>query len=744
MANDFYKGARRQERIGAPINAVQGPNMSEAAEGNRRRTASILSGLDGIMAIGKGAVSIGTAYADKKTKEASLQGAAAAKTGAPRPEEEDFWSGDAAQKAYDDISGEIAVRDLPAYVERHMANNPDIKKPFDELTPEERSSYMLKARDAYFKEKGLEDKPFKSQAELYAAEILSKQGQLFDREATKMREQKAMNNVATLVQNSTDAFGGDPAAIDKTIAADWDSKRYQQSLGDPTGAKTKQAMLTGLFSSVLTDSPNLKSLNYLKSPEAKARFGDVEGFDKALAQADKWSTRAQVSAVAKQKVLMENDFYGILNTDGFTSKEEVQAKLDEFPTEVIDEGQKFSLMAKAMKHIKRMQGADALQGAIAQRNFGVVNSAKQEELETAFSRNVMSKNSDIDALLTSEVKPDTPEEYTQNAFTKWVMDGYNLPSYVKEHFNAPINAGNTAVWDKRLATYNKMSQRLGPTGVSKLYNSETAAALDEYASLSADTVMKPEDRKQAIINFMNGAKEDRVTGLSTNSSIRRELLDKEEGVIKELQQFAAEGGGDTTLDFSTPSDLQPFMTMRDNSDTSLDGYAMKTLMGNYSIYRRQNMSEDPKVALRKAKNDFLAQNVWVDWNGKSTYVPREFGENFSTKGMEYVKSTDLLTRIAVTEGIPVEAVEKRVTIQPASDYHQSRKMSVYFDGIEQDEKFTFEQYDKSTSVLDVNRRTRINKQYNDMRNSPEYKAKQERLIKFQKSLDRMGFGFGMN
>lgn len=733
MANEFYKGPSRQEKIGSNISAQRGPDMREAIEGNNRRTQSIVEGLNSLVNLGKKGVDI---YAEKKTKEAIASGKTKAAKGEARPEDASFWSGDAEQEAYDDVRAEGAVAGLPSFVEQHMASNKDIKKPLDEMTRDERAGWVAKAREAYFKENKLDDSPYKDKADAYANLLSNKQLDMMDQQVVKLRGAKAQAGVSNLVAKTVTAFGGDPAEIDATL--DTDMQRYQQSLGDPEGTKTKAAIMTGLLQSVMSEQPNLKTLSYLKSEEAQKRFGHLEGFDKAVSQANNFSLKAQNAQRVKLKAGAENEFYGLLNVDGFSSKEEVQAQLNKYSDEVLDQGDKFSLMNKALRHMKISGKADELQQAIAQKNFGVVNAAKQEELLASFERNVMSKSTDIDAVLNAEGGPNDPETDTQNSFTKWVLDGYNVPSHVKNHFNSPLNAGNTSAWDNRLVTYQKMSQRLGSTGLGKLYESETQASLDEYAALSADVNMKPEDRKQAIINFMEGAKQDRVTGISTNANIRREIMDSDTGIMKELQKFAAEGGGDTTFDFSVPADLQPFTTTRDNADSSPTGYAVKSLAGNYSIYRRQNPNEQPEVALRKAKNDFLSQNNWVDWDGKSTYVPREFGDNFAERGMNYVAESGVLSKLSISEGLPVEAIKRKITIEPSSDYHTSRKLSVFYDGIEQDESFNLQQFDKRIGLLDAQTRTRIERENSDLRNTPEYKARQEKLKRFQNSLGTFG------
>jgi hypothetical protein len=734
MANDFYQRSQR-DTGGTNQSAVAGPNMQEAIAGNARKTQSIISGLDALVSVGAAAKKhIADPYAKKKTEEAVVKGQTKAMNGEARPEDTDFWSGDAQQEAYDDVRGQGSVADLPDYVNRHMANNSEIKKPLDEMTREERQSWMTKARADFFKERKIDESPYKLQAEAHANKLLDAQMGEMDKQAYAIRDSKAQANVSMSVATTVNAFQGEPEAIDAVIDADL--TRYKQSLGDPSGEATNGAIVTGLLQSVMQEQPNLKTLNYLKSPEAKARFGHMDGWDKAVKQATDFSLSSINAEKLRIKDATENEFYGRLGNGGFMNIDEVKTYLAGTP---LDNSDRFALTNKAAKYLKTSNAADGLQGAFDAKNFGVMNAANQEDRLASFERNVMPKNMDLDVILNAQGEETSSEMTKQTAFVKWVKEGYDVPTHVKQHLNTTLYAGNTHAWDRRLATYQRMSQRLEPTGLSRLYDTDTQASLDEYAALTADVVMKPEDKKQALTNFIEGSKRDRITGMSTSYAIRKEIIDEDKGILKSLQEFAAEGGGDTMMNLSVDPDLQPYTTMRSNADTSVGGYAVKSLAGNYSVYRRQNPNGDPEIALRKAKNDFISQNLWVDWADKSTYVPREFGSDFAVRGMNYVKESGIVAQLAITEGLPQEVIERKITIEPSSDYHSSRKLSVFYDGIEQPTKFTYDQFDKNINTMSAEERLKIQRENSDMRNSPEYKARQDKLMKFQNSLGAFGF-----
>jgi hypothetical protein len=735
MANEFYKGPSRQEKIGANISAQRGPNMQEAIEGNNRRTKSIIQGLDSLVNMSKAGMD---KYSEIKTKEAIESGKTKAAKGEARPEDSSFWSGDAEQEAYDDVAAEGAVAGLPSFVEQHIVDNQDPTKPFERTTREERAGLVAKAREAYFKANGLDKSPIRDKADAYANMLGSKQLDIMDRQVVQQKAVKAQAGVSNLVAKTVNAFKGSAQEIDADINARM--LHYQQSLGDPEGTKTQTAIVTGLVQRVMSENPSLETLSYLKSPEAKERFGHLEGFDGAVKQADVFSTKAQNSLRVKNKASAENDFYSVLNSGGYTSKEQVQEKLNSIPTELVDEAEKFSWMNKALTHIKTTQAADELQEAYKVRNFGVINSAKQPELLATFERNVMSKNTDIDAVLSADPSSSPVVATIQNTFNDWVKSALNVPTHVRNHFNTPLVATDKRTWDNRLQTYQKMQQGVGSTGVSRLYDTETQAGLDEYAAITADTDMAPDKRADAINRFLIGAKQDRITGISTNSAIRKEIMDEKTGIMKSLQEFAAEGGGDSFLSLGTPDDLQPVFTTQSNSDTAMDSYAVRSLAGNYSIYRRQKPTGDPQDALRRSKNDFLAQNLWVNWDSKATYVPREFGENFAVRGMKYVEDSGILSKLSVSEGLPVDAIKRKVTIEPSHDYHISRRLSVFYDGIEQDENFDLGKFDKNVGAMDAATRIKYEQENSDLRNSQTFKDRQKMLDKFHNSLGTFTFG----
>jgi hypothetical protein len=748
MANQFYK-----QQVGnkeAMQSAVTGPDMQEGYKANARRAESLANAMDGLVSATKGAVTWGNKVARDKSEIAAAKGKAQANAGqANSQESEDFWSGNAQTEAYNTTRGENAVADMPQFIEKNVAeqyaekrkSNPDqYNKEFDELSNEERSGMATKAYETYLKDNKIVGSPYEASARTYGSALLNKTSQFINAKSREITNQKAEANVTAASMGVINNFKS-PADIDEQIAAQ--ELQWKQTLGDPNGTKTQTAVMKGVLGSVMKPVPNLDALTYLNSPEAKKRFGHIDGYDKA----DKHTTAWRKADVYEKKTGMENQFYSLLNVGELTNEAEVDAELGKYPDMYIDAKDKFILKNKALKHLRTTGEAETLQGAIATKNFGVVNAAKEDVRVAAFERNVMEMNEPVGPIITHQSNdPKDPILKKQNAFMAWMKDGFNPPQFVKQNLNTEL----VPTFDKgdpmleRIATHQKISRTLGRSGVSKLFDTDTQASVDMYNRIANDSSLStPKDKALAYNKFVVSTKESMATGRSPIAAIQKEIVEPD--FMSELQSFAQEGGGDTTFNFGVPSDLQPFMTTRNNSDMEEGGYAMKSLTGNYAVYRQSGLPKDQ--ALRKAKDDFLYKNYWVEWDKKATYAPREYGTDFNVRGMEYAKGKGWIDQIAKQNGIAPEdkdIVESRISIEPSFDYATTRKMSVFYDGVEQPMNFSFREFSQYKGVTDKNELDALEKKDFDKRKSPEYIKDQERKQKFMKSLDRMRFGFGVN
>jgi hypothetical protein len=170
---------------------------------------------------------------------------------------------------------------------------------------------------------------------------------------------------------------------------------------------------------------------------------------------------------------------------------------------------------------------------------------------------------------------------------------------------------------------------------------------------------------------------------------------------------------------------------------------MTSLRGNYLVYRNAGIPKDD--ALRKAKDDFLYKNYWVDFKQESVYAPREFGTDFAQQGMAYAKSRGFISQLAAQDGIDEDMVEARVSIKPSFDYQTTRKMAIFYKGYEQPMTFSFKDFSKHKGITSQAELDALEKKDFDKRNSPEFKAQNEKKQKLMKSMDRMmNYRFGFN
>lgn len=716
--NPYYTGPKRQDKVSTMTQAQQGPDISLTLQQNERQTRDIIKGIDSLNQLASGAID---AF-DKVVKyDAVKKGKEEADVGKESSASPYAWGGFEQQAAYNTIRSELAVRDMPAQVTELMKQDPENKKPLDEMTEAERTAAYTRARGVYFEQKGIKGSTYEGLANMAANEVQNKHMVVLNEQARALGHSKAVYNVQETIAADARAYGGDPAGLEANIEANFN--KYAVALGSSQAAQ--EAIAKGLLGSVTSDNPSLEALTYLKSPEAAKRFSSFEGFDQVVKQADIFTTKAQEAFRDKRKKGQENGFYINLSSGGFQTPADVDEYLKE--SDMITPEEKFNLRNKAVKYIQDSDEATNLQGAVNNRQYNVVNAQKPEILEEMFKRNVGGP----DELNLRNMSIDQ-----ENALVGWIQKGYNVPKWIGKFGDSPLNNGDQVALDSQLKLYSNLKARLGETGVGTVFSSSTQAKLEEYARLRADTTITPADRKKTLDNFDTSARED-ANGISVNSTIRKELS---EGIKDKIASFSSEGGSRV---FGGPDDLQPAFTFsgmdRVESQPSFD-YANQSITGNYAVYRRAGLSQDEAYA--RATDDFQKKNQWVEWTtgtNKNSYVPKEFGSDFANRAMKYMEHTRVLEAIAVDENLPVDEVRRRITVQPARDYNSTRKVSVYLDGVEKNVGFTSDQFFNNEQLMNQAQIDKTVLEYQKRINSPEYKKQIKEMSTVQRIMKDLGF-----
>lgn len=753
MANDFYKN--QVERKSVSQSPVQGPDMSEGYKDASRRATSLANAMDSLVHMGKGLTNWGDKVAAEKTAAAKEKGAAEGAAGIENSQtSSDFWSGDAQTEAYNRTRGQNAVRELPQYIQDKSAQyyledqktkgKGEYQVEWDELPNETRETYTRKAADNFFKEKGLIGSPYEQSARNYGNELYGKTTEFINSKALELTNAKKEANIQESSMEKITTFG-DPKSIDEQVGLSMNE--WQLSMGDAAGVKTKTAVMQGVLKSVMQPIPDMRALDYLKSPEGKKRFGDLEGFDKAQRMAEKHS-RAYIAADVQMNFKqLEAGFYTQVNSDTFETEKDVVDYLNEMPTKYVDEKEKYRLKNIAMKQIGRNAAVENITEALSVKNYGVVNSAKEEVRSDAWEKYVVGKGEPLEAIINYQGNPDIPADkdptlVKKNNIFKWIQDGNNVPQYVKETLNTELmptfEKGDPM--QARIATSQQVARTLKQSGVSKLYTTETQASMAVYAKIHGDISLSTPKEKAATYNkYIENNRRSALTGRSPVADIQADLSKPE--YVEKLQDFAKQGGGDTTLDSSVPSDLQPLFSFRNNTDTDPNGYAMKSLSGNYAIYRHIGMKHEE--ADRKAKNDFLMDNQWVDFKSKAVYVPKEYGPDFVNQGMAFLKGKGILNEIAKNKGIEeqdMDILKTRITIEPSYDYASSKKLSVFYEGQDTSYTMSYKEFSTFNGTATAEELTGFEKSNEAKRADSKWIKQQKLKQQLQFSIDEMIHG----
>jgi len=718
MVQSFYKGAK-SDKVAQFSQAAAAPDISQTLDSNARRTQALMGSIDALNKLATGTL---TAVDKKLTTDAKVEGEAQAARGEESTASPFAWGGFAQQQAYNTVRGELVVRDMPSSIDRIMKSDPENKRPLDEMTSDERAVSYSRARQQYFKEKGIDNTTYQPQAEAAANNIQSKQLSAMDVQAQTLGQAKAMSSVADTVAADARSYGGDPVGLENHLTANFD--KYAVSLGGTQQAQ--EAIAKGLLSSVTTANPSLEALTYLKSPEAKKRFSSYEGFDQVVKQADVFTTQAQAAYQDKLKKTEESGFYVNLMNGAWTTKEDVTNYFKE--VKHLTPKEQFELTNKATRYMKVREETDLISGPIARKEYNIVNAAKPEVIAEAFGRHVGTENTLNLAAMT---------DVQAQSLTNWIKDGYVVPEWVSNIGNSKnISNGNPAILDKQLTIYNSLVDSVGKSTVGAIFDSATSAKMELYARLKNDVTLSPAERANTLNNFDSNSKVDPITGMSRDAAIAREFSDKGDDISGDILSFVKEGG--TNL-FSGRDDLQPWNVTSDISSAPALDYASREVAGNYSVYRHANIPQDE--ALDRAKADFQKKNQWVTWeNGATThsYVPSSFGSNFPQKATEYLTKIHAYKAIANDHFMSEEEAKQRVTVQPSMDYNSSRKLSVYFDGIEQDISFNVTEFNKQSQVIQQDKLNKTISTYQKRIASPEFKAQQNQLTTVQKLMKDLG------
>lgn len=718
MAQTFYRGAKR-EQVSTQVQAQQAPDISQTLNANARRTESLMGSIDALNKLATGTLNMADTYVKKEAVEkAKLE----ASSGQDSTADKFAWGGPEQQAAYNTVRAEYQVRDMPSSIDRYMKEDPENKKPLDEMTEPERAAAYARSRQRYFKEKGIEGSTYQTQAEIAANDLQSKHLSALGKQAQVIGQAKAMQGVAETIAADARTYGGDPVGLESHIEANFN--KYALSLGG--SEKAQEAIAKGLLTSVTTSNPSLEALTYLKSKEAKKRFSAYEGFDQVVKQADVFTTQAQAAYKDKLKKTEEQGFYTNLMNGAWTKKEDITSYFKE--TKYTTPEEQFNLTNKALKYLDVRKGADSIDKSIKSKEYNIVNAAKPEVIKEAFGRYVGTES-------TLNLAAMTPAQ--EQGLVNWVKDGYIVPEWIANIGNSKnISNGNPAILDSQLNIYNTMMDRLGSSTVGAIFDSKTSAKMELYARLKTDVTLSPSERTATLNNFDKNSEVDPITGMSRDAAIAREFSEKGDDISSDITNFVKEGGSRM---YGGPDDLQPWNVMSDIESAPAMNYATKEVAGNYSVYRHANIPQDE--ALQRAKDDFQKKNQWVTWdNGATihTYVPKQFGTDFVKQSNDYLTNIHAFKKIANDHFMSEEEAKKRITVQPSSDYNSTRKLSVYFEGIEQDISFNLDEYTKRKQVMRLDEVNKITEDYKKRIASPEFQAQQQQLTTVQKLMKDLG------
>lgn len=729
--SEYYKGFRKEQVSSQGAIALQAPSTQGAQRDNAMRTQLLTQSIDSLVSVGTAAVGA----ADRKIKTArAAKGAIEAGEGKENSAGTFTWGGAEQTEAYNKVRGEAAVRDMPSYIDNFMRNDPENGKAFDEMTTEERNVAYARARQSFFKEKGIDGAPFHNESAFVANQIQESHLKYMDKQAADLRQSKS----ETLLQQSMTTIMGTTGGRADEVESQLTSRMDEFSKMVGGTAKAQELIAQGLLSEVTSDDPmrSTAALSYLKSDQARSRFSDFKDYDQVVQQAETFNQKAKNAMMAERRTEDEMGFYKYLSNGGFANEDQVNGYLE---NTILDEKLKFNLRNKAMSHIKVEAEAANLRGAYFNRQPEIVNSADPKARESLFGQMVGGPDTfDLRKL------GDNPESLRQeNAMVQWINDGYQLPDWVKAFGSADVfrsqnSNGSLDAFEGHLKVYTRIQSRAGQKGVSAIFDPEMQAKLEFYGKLRNDARYSKND-----VDLIQRLEEfDQLTRRGADGSTRRAQIQEEiRGLSEDISKWAVEGGENI---FSGPDDLQPLFTFSDmtSKPDSIPSFehAKESISHNYLLHRASGLDE--KRAFEKAKDNFRENYQWATWNeggNKNSYIPKEFGGDFVPKAYRYLENQNVYKKIAFQQGITEEEAKRGVTVQPARDYLANREVQVYFNGVAQNVKFTANDFHNNAAILDAQELQQILDTDQRLRSDGTFEENQSTLMKMRQLWE--GFGF---
>lgn len=699
---------------------VNTPDFSEEYRNTEKRKQLMINAIEGLKSLGKGAINqFEKQVAEPAAAEAAARGSAEATAGKESTAGWSILTGNAQQDAYNKVTSRINASKLPdAYMANYQQRAQQASesgdksfKTLDLMTPEERRQDYAKFKAEFVKE--FDKQPFFAELSLTADSVMEKHLGTLDRQVNQYKKLQAFEAVGTEFANEVESFINSPDYSPEGLEEVLNARGIEWEAAAGSKLEANQAImqvLTTRGAGLDDGKPKLAISRYLQSPEAKKRFGAMEGFDKVVRQVRESNIKYEQAELRQQQNEAEMLFYGSLSGGDFSSEKEIRNFLENTP---LDEKKKFELMNKGIRHIGNVNGARTLEGAINTGQAEIVNAAKPEVLEQAFSMHVGSQETlDLAALQPTQAIN----------LIQWMEKGFDVPKFVQKFGEATYDNGTEGM-RKMSEQRNLYSMLRSSSGnlVSKIFPANVQAKLDLLTRIQNDSSMTDQERKNALNGFDAAWRRD-STGEAANVGIMKELKEKE--LNKDL------------VSFSKDNSLQPWFTFSDASESSQE-WAQNEVGEMYRAYRLSGLPQ--KEAMERAQGDFVANNQWVSFdNGDEVYIPNSFGGDFNNKVKAYLTETNVVNSLALKYKVSPEEVLSKLTVRPEREYHISRNLEVVYDGVIEDYRFDANTFINNLPLIEAQELDRIVSETSKMFNDPVFIEQRKRIDKARKIRGDLG------
>lgn len=613
-----------------------------------------------------------------------------------------------------------ATNQIPSYIDNYVRSK--VGNKFKDLSNDEINSYTTEALSKFNEEKGINESTYAKEASEISNDLLLR----VQSKAYKMRDDELDLHVKNTIsertyQQASNAAGGHLSAMDLFETIKNDHKIDKEAVGPLTETQiaagklanpddAKAAQLNGLIKfAASSGSPEV--VDMLKSSEAREYFGNAKEYSALVDMAEKKSLSVVTARKGKNFDDIKQQGYGILNSNGFTDKKQVDSFIKEALSDskgtryAPNESDIYKLKQTLYKGAKENSDVSAYQAALQKGDYTWIKTSglKEKEQEAIISKAASLEIgvSDFSPASVSEMLNDSDK---RAALSTYLRSGQPIPEQLKVWVNETPVGGWQGI-QKKFIDFQELSV-ISEGRINDIANKQATTEMLFVGKLIDNQSLTDAEKTESFTAFKNDIRKNVDSYGNYYSPAAREFLDDKD-VQKDIAKFSKDA---------------PWTT-DDNLDSA---YIARQVKGNIGLLIAAGYS--PNEAFDRAKDMFDSSHVKFELpNGEEgiltpallSEMPKQKGtpvapekllEKFvyDMKVVRDIKKSAFFSNNFIGESL----FKSKISYRPTPDHEKTKEYHVLYDGKPiADSRFTPKEFSNRIAILEKNERTKIEQEY---------------------------------